>query len=86
LGEDLIRVAKVRPQWDEHGVFRLKSRQAGDLRPIQFKRYRSKGSDDGGRRPAGFFRLEFSRPVLGPLALGHSSHFGMGLFSPVATP
>jgi len=29
-------------------------------------------------------RLEFERPVQGPIALGHSSHFGLGLFVPVA--
>lgn len=28
------------------------------------------------------FRLDFSTPVCGPLALGHSSHFGLGLFVP----
>ena len=28
-------------------------------------------------------RLEFSDPVRGPIALGHSSHFGLGLFVPV---
>ncbi len=52
------------------------------LRPIQFKRYRQKRSDDGGRRPAGAFRIIFSEPVYGPLCLGHSAHFGLGLFVP----
>ncbi len=51
-------------------------------RPIQFKRFRQKRSDDGGRRPAAFFRLTFPTPVAGPIALGHSSHFGLGLFIP----
>jgi CRISPR-associated protein Csb2 len=27
-------------------------------------------------------RLTFSRPVTGPIAIGHSSHFGLGLFVP----
>jgi CRISPR-associated protein Csb2 len=53
------------------------------LRPIQFKRFRQKRNDDGGRRAAGAFRIEFPEPVLGPLSLGHSSHFGMGLFVPL---
>jgi CRISPR-associated protein Csb2 len=42
------------------------------LRPIQFKRFRQKHSDDGGRRPVGFFRIIFDTPVAGPIALGHS--------------
>lgn len=54
------------------------------LRPIQFKRFRQKSSDDGGRRPAGAYRIEFEVPVPGPICLGHSSHFGMGLFLPAA--
>jgi CRISPR-associated protein Csb2 len=52
------------------------------LRPIQFKRFRQKRSDDGGRRPAGAFRIVFPEPVFGPICLGHSSHFGLGLFVP----
>jgi CRISPR-associated protein Csb2 len=52
------------------------------LRPIQFKRFRNKAGDDGGRRPSGAFRITFARPVEGPLALGHSCHFGLGLFVP----
>jgi CRISPR-associated protein Csb2 len=54
------------------------------LRPIQFKRFRSKRGDDGGRRPAGGFRITFTSPVRGPLCLGHSCHFGLGLFAPVS--
>jgi CRISPR-associated protein Csb2 len=58
------------------------------LRPIQFKRFRQKPGDDGGRRPAGVFRITFTAPVRGPLSLGHSCHFGLGLFlpSPPAPP
>jgi CRISPR-associated protein Csb2 len=52
------------------------------LRLIQFKRFRGKSSDDGGRRPAGGFRITFVAPVRGPLCLGHSCHFGLGLFVP----
>jgi CRISPR-associated protein Csb2 len=54
------------------------------LRPIQFVRFRNKHGDDGGRRPAGGFRLTFAGPVRGPLSLGHSCHFGLGLFLPGA--
>lgn len=53
------------------------------LRPIQFRRFRElKPGDDGGRRPAGGFRIRFAAPISGPLYLGHSCHFGLGLFLP----
>lgn len=55
---------------------------AHGLRPIQFKRYRQKRGDDGGRRPAGVFRIVFPEAVNCPICLGHSSHFGLGLFVP----
>lgn len=52
------------------------------VRPIQFKRFRRKRNDDGGRRPNGAWRIVFSQPITGPICLGHSSHFGLGLFLP----
>jgi CRISPR-associated protein Csb2 len=52
------------------------------LRPIQFKRDRRKAGDDGGRRSSGACRIVFASAVRGPICLGHSSHFGMGLFLP----
>lgn len=33
-------------------------------------------------RPSAFLRIELTEPVPGPLALGHLSHFGLGLFVP----
>ncbi len=51
-------------------------------RPIEFKRFRRKANDDGGRRPSGAFRIRFPHPVPGPIVLGLHSHFGMGLFLP----
>ena len=71
---------KIEPLMDQHGVFRFGSR---NLRPIQFKRFRQKPGDDGGNRVAGFFHIDFGRNVCGPVALGHSAHFGLGLFVPV---
>jgi len=67
---------------DDDGVFRIgrgSSHPLG-LRPIQFRRFRRKRNDDGGRRPTGAFRIVFNVPFAGPLSLGHSSHFGLGLF------
>ncbi len=52
------------------------------LRTLQFQRFRGKRDDDGGRRPAGAFRITFRDPVRGPVCLGHSCHFGLGLFAP----
>lgn len=50
------------------------------------REYQRAREGDGGReayRAATHFRLVFSAPVTGPLALGYASHFGMGLFVPV---
>jgi CRISPR-associated protein Csb2 len=70
---------RITPLVDPQDTFRIGKRE---FRPIQFKRFRQKHGDDGGRRPCGAFRLTFPRPVPGPICLGHSSHFGMGLFLP----
>jgi CRISPR-associated protein Csb2 len=70
---------KVAPCMDENGVFRLGAR---GHRPIEFQRFRRKPGDDGGKRLCGAFAIEFPRAVRGPLALGHSCHYGMGLFLP----
>ena len=70
---------RVEPITDANGVFRIGQKQ---LRPIGFRRFRQKTGDDGGRRTSGSFRLTFPRPVKGPICLGHSAHFGMGLFVP----
>ena len=68
----------IEPIQNANGVFEVANRWL----PIRFKRYRRKVSDDGGRRLAGAFRLTFPVEVQGPIALGHSSHFGLGLFVP----
>jgi len=83
LGPGTVADVQISPEWDDNGVFRLPRRDSGqDLRPIQFKRYRAKGDDDGGRRLAGTFRLTFSGKRQGPIVIGHSCHFGLGLFLP----
>lgn len=93
LGEELARLIQrrtdlrglstddigVQPLTDDTGVFRI---GPTNLRTIQFRRFRQKAGDDGGRRISGAFRISFPRPVRGPICLGHSSHFGMGLFVP----
>jgi CRISPR-associated protein Csb2 len=37
-------------------------------------------------RPGYRFRIVFPEPVLGPICLGHSAHFGLGLFVPANGP
>jgi len=49
---------------------------------LQFQRQRKtgKGKSAGSRGYA--FRIKFVEPVQGPIAVGYSSHFGLGLFVP----
>ena len=55
--------------------------RVGRYRPLEFSRPRVHG-----RRVDQTYgvRVEFSREVAGPLALGYGSHYGMGLFAPEA--
>jgi CRISPR-associated protein Csb2 len=46
-------------------------------------RFRRDPRQGSANRPSAFLRIEFDSPVPGPLALGHLSHFGLGLFAPV---
>lgn len=79
LADMSVESIRITPLVNENRVFRIAER----WRPIQFKRFRKKSGDDGGRRLSGAFRVEFPRPVPGPVALGYASHFGLGLFIPV---
>jgi CRISPR-associated protein Csb2 len=69
----------------DHGRFLIQAQQGNQSwRPLQFKRSRMKRGDDGASRLTGAFRIIFPSTTSfhGPLALGHSAHFGMGLFLP----
>ena len=88
FNEGLDFPSSWRIEWlcDEQGVFRIGSQSDPlGLRPIQFRRFRRKRNDDGGRRPTGAFRIIFNAPFAGPLSLGHSCHFGLGLFIPAVS-
>jgi CRISPR-associated protein Csb2 len=53
-------------------------------RPQGWARFQRRRAQGGGRRgvDAAFgVRLEFDRPVQGPIALGYGAHFGLGLFT-----
>jgi CRISPR-associated protein Csb2 len=56
--------------WQPWRRYRLSARMRRDPRQGQ------------ATRPAAFLRLELTEPITGPLALGHLSHFGLGLFVP----
>jgi CRISPR-associated protein Csb2 len=90
LIEEISRLQELAPEIPEPMSVEFLNEEhrvgAHGLRPIEFKRFRRKRSDDGGRRPAGAFRVIFPEPVLGPICLGHSSHFGLGLFVPEKEP
>lgn len=54
-----------------------------ERRPIHFHRFRNKRGLTQPDTQGNFWRLTFSEPVRGPLALGFGCHFGLGLFHPV---
>jgi len=54
-----------------------------DRRPTDFRRTRSKRGLVQADSRGGFWRLQFTQPVPGPLALGFGCHFGLGLFESV---
>jgi CRISPR-associated protein Csb2 len=86
LRQELDRLRQRQPELPAVERIEALDTVAGNrpLRPIQFARFRHKRGDDGGRRPGGAFRIVFAAPVHGPLCLGHSCHFGLGLFVPEA--
>ena len=51
-----------------------------ERRPIHFHRFRSKRGLTQPDTHGSFWRIEFAEPVQGPLALGGSCHFGLGMF------
>ena len=51
----------------------------GGFLPVQYKTWRKIGLPGFG---AYAMSIEFDMPVTGPIALGHGSHFGLGLFVP----
>jgi CRISPR-associated protein Csb2 len=54
-----------------------------ERRPIHFHRFRAKRGLTQPDTHGSFWRLTFTEPVSGPLALGFSCHFGLGLFRPL---
>jgi CRISPR-associated protein Csb2 len=68
-GAERIRIEEVRPpQWVAVHVPR---REAADRTFI-------------GDRRGYWLELRFEQPIMGPLRVGHSASFGLGLFAPLA--
>lgn len=44
---------------------------------------RRRNTDGRAPLPGYFLSLQFSQPISGPLVIGDSSHFGLGLFVPI---
>jgi CRISPR-associated protein Csb2 len=87
LEEELVRLRQCQPRLAKtRGIEPLCNDQgfrctgSRGICPAQFQRFRHKPDDDGGQRLFGTFRLVFEESVKGPISLGHSCHFGMGLF------
>ncbi len=53
-------------------------------RAIHFHRFRSRGKERQPDTSGALLEIGFPRPILGPLALGYGSHFGLGLFAAVS--
>ena len=53
-----------------------------DRNPLKFRRYRTGKSGTQPDRIGSFWAMRFAAPVQGPVALGHSCHFGLGFFLP----
>lgn len=51
-----------------------------ERRPVHFHRFRSRGREAQPDAAGALLRLIFPAQVVGPLALGYASHFGLGLF------
>ncbi len=52
---------------------------------VRWSAFRSRRNEGEGRRVGGVaygFRIEFPRPVSGPIAVGYGAHFGLGVFVP----
>lgn len=85
---DLLRLLElVAPEAKPLHVQNLGARLDVGLRSIpalDFQRQRRHGGGTRGDHRGFALQIEFERPTTFPLALGYSSHFGLGLFVPVS--
>lgn len=80
---DLLRLLADAGFPEPTDVTSLSATELGGKRTrwLAFRTERRGGGDRGPSSPAGF-KIEFPRPVRGPIALGYGAHFGLGLFVP----
>jgi len=87
---DLLRLLALHPQGTAATIKQCDERerpfQFGNryLRSLQFQTIRHDGGGNRGNSSGKAFIVTFPEPVSGPLAFGYGSHFGLGLFVPVA--
>ena len=87
---DLLRLLALHPQGAAATIKQCDERerpfQFGSrcLRSLQFQTARYNGGGNRGNSSGNAFTITFPEPVSGPLAFGYGSHFGLGLFVPVA--
>ena len=55
-------------------------------RAIHFHRFRSRGREVQPDAAGALLDIELPEPLVGPLAIGYGSHFGLGLFSAIDVP
>jgi CRISPR-associated protein Csb2 len=73
-------------QWDIVRAPESEDPILNDTASVQVHRPSSSGGGERARRVGVFFEIEFVEPVTLPVpALGHSCHFGLGLFIPAET-
>ena len=77
--EDQLRLELARQKYDTTGLMIRVDNQASEWTQVHSPRRNRDDPTNTGRR--GYrASLTFDTPVRGPIALGHSSHFGLGLF------
>jgi CRISPR-associated protein Csb2 len=88
---DLLRLLALHPQGTAATIKQCDERErpfqfgSRHLRSLQFQTIRHDGGGNRGKGSGNAFIITFPEPVVGPLAFGYGSHFGLGLFMPVST-
>ena len=79
---DLRRLLNEQGYPKPESIVRTESTTLGGkaTRWLQFRTLRKKGNGSRGANRGFGFRITFSRPVTGPIALGYGAHFGLGVF------
>lgn len=83
----LVRRELARRPWIAHLADQVKIETSDhtmlggtETKWLKFRRQRTKGGGECSTNNGFGFRLTFPEPVVGPIALGYGSHYGLGLF------